>query len=163
MQAGTMDPVLRRLLFGAGYQRIPALLSPAGWQRVAFLSSLLIAAGLTALVIALYVSKSRAPLRLIGGSGLAVGIVLFAAAGAAWNAYGDLNQPDAGILLQSVNLSPAPTELVPEQETSPAPAGSVVLTRRSFLGWRQVSVGDNNVSGWVRVNAVMPFYGSSRH
>ena len=163
MQTGTMDPVLRRLLFGAGYQRFPALLSPTGWQRVALMAGLLVAAGLTALVITLYVSKRRPHLRLIGGSGLAAGVVLFVGTGAAWNAYGDLNQRDAGILLQSVNLSPAPTELVPDQETSPAPAGSVVLTHRSFLGWRQVSTGENNVSGWVRVNAVMPFYGSPRH
>ena len=162
MQSGTMDPVLRRLLFGAAYQRAPALLSPTGWQRLALVASLILAAGLTARVIALYVSKRRAFLRLVGGSGLAAGLVLLIASGTAWSAYGALNQPAAGILIQSVNLSPVPTELVPEQETSPAPAGSVVLTQRSFLGWRQVSVGDN-ASGWVRVNAVMPFYGSPRH
>jgi hypothetical protein len=54
-------------------------------------------------------------------------------------------------------LNPSPTELVPEQETLPATAGSVVLTGHSFLGWRDVSNGAN-ISGWIRKNAVMPFY-----
>jgi hypothetical protein len=60
------------------------------------------------------------------------------------------------MLLESVNLTPSPTELVPEQETSPAAPGSVVLAGHSFLGWQQVS--SANISGWVRKNAVMPFY-----
>jgi hypothetical protein len=81
---------------------------------------------------------------------------LFIVASVAWNAYGPLNQPTAGILVQSVNVSPAPTDLVPEHETAPAPAGAVVLTDRSFLGWRQITV--NNASGWVRVSVVMPLY-----
>ncbi|MDB6091879.1 MAG: hypothetical protein JWN85_4663 [Gammaproteobacteria bacterium] len=161
-QAGTLDPTLRRLLYGAWYQRIPALLSPAGWQRLAFAASLLLAAGLTAMVLALYLTHNRRYLTSGGRSGLAAGALLLITAVMAWNAYGTLNQPSAGILLVGVNLSPAPTELVPEQETSPLPAGSVVLPQRSFLGWQQISSG-GNASGWVRKNAVMPFYGSPRH
>jgi hypothetical protein len=37
-----------------------------------------------------------------------------------------------------------------------------VLAHRSFLGWQQVTFGEN-ASGWVRRNAVMPFYGAPRH
>jgi hypothetical protein len=160
-QSGTMDPTLRRLLYGAWYQRIPALLSPSAWQHLALAASLLAAAGLTAMVLALYVSNRRY-LLLGGRAGLATGGLLFITAVMAWNAYGALNQPAAGMLLQGVNLSPVPTELVPEQETSPVPAGSVVLAHRSFLGWQQITIGEN-ASGWVRRNAVMPFYGAPRH
>jgi hypothetical protein len=135
-QAGTMDPTLRRLLYGAWFQQFPGWSSPAGWQRLALVASLVLAGGLTA-------------------------IVLMVAIGA-FNAYGPLNRTNAGILLEGVNLNPSPTELVPERETSPATAGSVVLPVRSFLGWRQISAG-THVSGWVRVNAVMPLYESSRH
>jgi len=73
-----------------------------------------------------------------------------------------LNQTTAGILLEGINLNPSPTELVPERETSPATAGSVVLPQSAFLSWQRISAGAN-VSGWVRKNAVMPLYESSRH
>ena len=164
-QTGTADATLRRLLFGVGYQRIPALFSPAGWQRLTLVASLALAAALTTLVIALYRKAERRPLIWAGRAGLALGVVLFALAVFGWKAYGSLSQPTAGILLRAVNLSPAPTDIVPEEETSPIAAGTVVLTQRSFLGWQQISYG-NGVSGWVRRNAVMPFYaplkGSSR-
>jgi hypothetical protein len=156
-QAGTMDPTLRRLLYGAWFQQFPVLLSPAGWQRLALVSSLILAAGLTALVIAIYVPSSRRPLRLAGRSAGATGALLLGLAAVAFTDYGALGRSCAGMLLDSVNLSPSPTELVPEQETSPATAGSVVLAGHSFLGWQQVSSGAN-ISGWVRRDAVMPFY-----
>jgi hypothetical protein len=156
-QAGTMDPTLRRLLYGAWFQQFPALASPAGWQRLALVSSIILAAGLTALVIALYVPKRRRPLRLAGRSATAGGALLLGLAVVAFTDYGTLGQSSAGMLLEGVNLNPSPTELVPEQETSPATAGSVVLAGLSFLGWQQVSSGAN-ISGWVRKNAVMPFY-----
>ncbi len=44
-QAGSMDPTLRRLLYGAWFQRYPALLSPAGWQRTALVASVALAGG----------------------------------------------------------------------------------------------------------------------
>jgi hypothetical protein len=156
-QAGTMDPTLRRLLYGAWFQRIPVLLSPAGWQRLALVSSLILAAGLTALVIALYVPKHPRPLKLAGRGAAAAGSLLLGLAIVAFTDYGALGQPSAGMLLEGVNLNPSPTELVPEQETSPAAAGSVVLAGNSFLSWQQVSSGAN-LSGWVRKSAVMPFY-----
>jgi hypothetical protein len=156
-QAGTMDSTLRRLLYGAWFQQFPVLLSPAGWQRLALLSGLILAAGLTALVITLYVPNNRRTLRSAGSGAAAVGALLFSVAVVAFHDYGTLSQPAAGILLESVNLNPSPTELVPEQETSPATAGSVVSAGHAFLGWRQVSSG-TNISGWIRNNAVMPFY-----
>ena len=184
-QAGTMDPTLRRLLYGAWFQRYPALLSPAGWQRVGLAASLVLAAGLIAIVLGLYVTgmdshvaaatdlqslgrAHRRTLRLAGRSAMAAGVVSLIVAVAAFNAYGSLNRPDAGILLETVNLSPSPTELVPERETSPATAGSVVLPVSGFLGWQQIVGGANfaggaSVTGWVRGRAVMPLYETSRH
>jgi len=88
--------------------------------------------------------------------------VLLVLALVAFNDYGMLASANSGILVQPVNLSPSPTELVPEAETIPASAGVVVLPERSFLGWRKISAGVN-VSGWVRDNAMMPFYQTSRH
>ena len=150
-------PRLRRLLHGAWYQRVPALLSVAGWQRMSLAAALVIAAGLTATVLALYIPAHRRMLALGGRSVASFGALLFIAAVSSWGAYGTMSEPEAAILLQRVNVRPAPTDLVPEAESAPAPAGSIVTLGRSFLGWRQVSVTEN-LSGWVRRGAVMPFY-----
>jgi hypothetical protein len=155
-QTASADPHLRRMLSGMWYERVPALLSAAGWQRLAFVSGLLAAAGLTTMVLALYLPNRRA-LTVAGRSGFAAGVLAFAAATASWDAYGELSRPEAAILTQNVNLSPAPTDLVPTEETSPFAAGTVVRTHRSFLGWQQVSVGGKTL-GWIRRNAVLPFY-----
>jgi len=159
-QTETADPRLRRMLAGIWYERMPALLSAAGWQRLALASALIIAVALTAIVLSLYLpgrARGRRHLSWAGRGAFAAGTLMFAMAVASWNAYGAMNQPTAAILLQNVNLSPVPTDLVPQEETSPVAAGTVVLTRRSFLGWQQVAVG-GNASGWIRRNAVMPFY-----
>jgi hypothetical protein len=161
-RAGTMDPTLRRLLYGAWFQQFPGWLSPAGWQRVALVASLAPAGGLTAIVLALYVPRNRKTLNSGGRGALTAGALVLIVAIGAFNAYGPLNQTTAGILLEGVNLNPSPTELVPERETSPAIAGTVVLPLSTFLSWRQISAG-THVSGWVRGNAVMPLYESSRH
>lgn len=155
-QAQSVDPTLRRLLFGSWYQRVPVLFSAAGWQKLAVFASLLLAAGLTALVFRLYAPKRRAML-IAGGSGLVLGALLLGTSIASWNAYGALHEASACILVQHANLSPAPTDLVPTEETSPAAAGTIVQTQRSFLGWTQIAV-DRDHAGWVRRNAVMPVY-----
>jgi hypothetical protein len=161
-QSGSMDPTLRRLLYGPWFQQFPGLLSPAGWQRVSLFASLILAAAFSALIVMLYFPARRRALSLGGRYGLAAGGALMVVALVAFNDYGMLAHANAGILVEPVNLSPSPTELVPEAETVPASAGTVVLPERSFLGWRRVSPGVN-VSGWVRDNAMMPFYQASRH
>jgi hypothetical protein len=161
-QAGTMDPTLRRLLYGAWFQQIPTLFSPAAWQHLALISSLVCAAGLTALILTMYVPAVKIrPVVVTSRAALAAAGLAFILALTAYNAYGVLNQPSAGILLSDVNLSPSPTELVPEQETFPATTGSVTLPHTVFLGWQQISVG-TNLSGWIRSNAVMPLYSAPR-
>ena len=161
-QSGSMDPTLRRLLYGPWFQQFPGLLSPAGWQHLSLFASLVLAAGCSALVVMLYFPAWRRALALGGRCGLAAGGVLLIVALAAFNDYGMLARANSGILVQPVNLSPSPTELVPEAQTTPASAGAVVLPERSFLGWRKVTPG-MSVSGWVRDNAMMPFYQASRH
>jgi hypothetical protein len=158
-----VDPNLRRLLSGAWYERAPALLSPAGWQRVALAAGLIVAAGLSLMVFALYAPQGSRftprHLSLAGRGGFAIGALLSIVAISSWNAYGALNQPAAAILVQGVNMSPVPTDLVPVEETSPLVAGAVVLTHRTFLSWRQVSTA-SDASGWIRSNAMMPLYAS---
>lgn len=155
-QAQSMDSTLRPMLFGNWYQRIPVLLSASGWQRLGVFAGLLLTASLTALVLAIYLPM-RKPLLIGGGSGVAAGLLVMMVSISSWNAYGKLHDATACILLQPINLSPAPTDLVPREETSPATAGTIVQTRRSFLTWSQIAVDQDHV-GWVRRTAVMPLY-----
>lgn len=159
-----VDPDLRRLLSGAWYERAPTLLSPSGWQRLALLAGLIVAAGLSVMVVALYAPRgvarlSPAALTWAGRGSLAFGALLLAVALSSWSAYGALGQPEAAILVQGANVSPVPTDLVPVEETSPLAAGAIVVTHRTFLGWREVST-TADTSGWIRSSAVMPLYAS---
>lgn len=161
----SVDANLRRLLSGSWYQRLPTLLSPAGWQRLALVAGLIFAAGLSGMIVAWYLPASggmRVPAQWLwaGRAAAAVGAVVMLMAVSNWNAYGTLSRPAAAILIQNTNASPVPTELVPVEETSPLAAGAVVLTHGTFLGWREVSSTRPEVSGWVRSHAVMPLYAS---
>ncbi len=68
-QSGSMDPTLRRLLYGPWFQQFPGLLSPAGWQRVSLFASLVLAAGFSALIVMLYLPARRGPCRSVAGTG----------------------------------------------------------------------------------------------
>ena len=154
-KSGASDPNLKRLLSDVWYERIPTYISAAGWQRVA-----LVAAGVLAVTLILMVSTLYVPIRIRGGfalAGLSTAVLITALV--SWNAYGIANQPSAAVLVRAVDMSPAPTDLVTRQETSPIAAGTVVLTRRTFLGWQQIEV-NHETLGWVRRNAIMPLYAS---
>ncbi|HWK51653.1 MAG TPA: hypothetical protein VNR40_17275 [Steroidobacter sp.] len=158
----TVDRNLRRLLSGTWYERAPALLSPAGWQRLALLAALLTAAGFCVMVLSLYSRGNQSRLQgatvVWAGRGVAaLGAIVLIASVVSWNAYGTFAHPEAAIFVQSANVSPVPTDLVPMEETSPLSAGAVVIGGRNFLGWRKVE-GEREISGWVRGNALMPVY-----
>ncbi len=159
-QTQTADEHLRAMVSGAWYQRIPSMVSAASWQRLSIAAGLLLALTLTALVASLYFSArvryKRQWVWAVRG-GAAIGLIALTLSMVGWQGYGAMNQPHAAILLENVNISPVPTDLVPVNETSPAAAGSIVITQRTFLGWQQISINGRS-SGWVRRNAVMPIY-----
>ena len=160
-QAGTMDPTLRRLLYGAWFQRYPALLSPASWQKLGLLASVLIGGGLCTLLLPIYMSRRQHALRLAGRWAVVAGGALLAVAVMSWNAWGNLHRPNVAMLVEGINLSPAPTDLVKDRETLPMTAGSLTLFQGSFLGWKQVELlglPGGKVTGWVRSPYVMPLY-----
>lgn len=160
-QAGTMDPTLRRLLYGAWFQRYPALLSPASWQRLGLFASLLIGCGLCTLVLPIYTNRRERELRLTGRWTVVAGIALLVLSVVSWNGWGDLHRPNAAMLVEGINLSPAPTDLVKDRETLPMTAGSLTLVQATFLTWKQVQLlglPGGKVGGWVRSPYVMPLY-----
>ncbi|WP_028007811.1 hypothetical protein [Solimonas flava] len=152
------DSRLQRLFLGNALERLPAALAPGGWQRAALLASLLFAAAAAVPIVGRYRGWPRR-YRYAGIGAAGVALLALAASIGAWQAYGELRLGNAGLLLQRVNLSPTPTDLVPQDETTPAAGGSVVLGLRAFLGWRQVAAGSQ--VGWVRAGAVMPLYGEA--
>jgi hypothetical protein len=164
-QAGTIEPTLRRLLYGAWFQRYPALLSPAGWQRLGLAGSLIMAGGLCALVLSMYAVQRRRPLLTGGRWAVIAGAAPLLVALLAWNAWGDLHRADVGMLVDAVNLSPMPTDLVTEQETSPVAPGSLTLPKSEFLTWKYIALVDvpGITTGWVRTGAVMPLYAGGRN
>jgi hypothetical protein len=154
-KSGASDPNLKRLLSDVWYERVPTYLSASGWQRVA-----VVAAGVLAVTLILMVSTLYLRLKIRGSYALAgLSTVVLIVAVLSWNAYGIANQPTAAVVVRAVDMSPAPTDLVTRQETSPVAAGTIVLTRRVFLGWQQIAVNGETL-GWVRRNAVMPLYAS---
>ena len=159
-QAGTIEPTLRRLLYGAWFQRYPVLLSPANWQRLGLVASLIIAGGLCAVVLSLYMTQHRRPLLTGGRWAVIGGVVPLLVAVMAWNAWGNLHRANIGMLVDAINLSPMPTDLVTEQETSPVAPGTLALPKSGFLTWRNIAIVDvpGVNAGWVRSASVMPLY-----
>jgi hypothetical protein len=159
-QAGTIEPTLRRLLYGAWFQRYPVLLSPTNWQRLGLLASMIIAGGLCAVVLSLYMKQYRRQLLTGGRWAVIGGVVPLLVAVTAWNAWGNLHRADIGVLVDAVNLSPMPTDLVTEQETSPVAPGTLTLPQSAFLSWRNIAIVDvpGVNTGWVRSASIMPLY-----
>ena len=163
-QAGSMDPTLRRLLYGAWFQRYPTLLSPASWQRLGLFAVLLIGCGLCARVLPIYTTRREHELRLTGRWTVVAGVALLALSVVSWNAWGDLHRPNAAMLVEGINLSPAPTDLVKDRETLPMTAGSLTPVQATFLTWKQVQLlglPGGKVAGWVRSPYVMPLYATN--
>ena len=159
-QASVVDPTLSRLLYGAWFQRYPALLSPASWQRLGLVSGLMIGFALCGLVLSLYLARTTRSWRRAACWVAAAGIIGLVVSTLAWRAWGDLHRPDVAMLVESINLSPIPSDLVTEAETQSVAADSMVLTQKSFLGWRRVRIiGVSGVTdGWTRSRFVMPLY-----
>jgi hypothetical protein len=119
-------------------------------------ASLLLAAGLTLAVLMMYMPRRR-PLVFAMRGGIAAGSAVLVLSLHGWSSYGRLADPRAGILVQQLEIVPEPSDLTPRDESSPAAAGTIVQARRGFLSWQQVKVRDD-LTGWVRRDALLPFY-----
>ena len=158
--AGTMDPTLRRFLYGAWFQSYPSLLSPVAWERLALLSALLLGGGLCSLVMSLYSTGHQRELQQYGRWIAAAGAVPLLVSLMAWHAWGGLGRPNAVMLVQGMSLTAIPTDLVTSQEAISVTPGTVALEDATILTWKQVrTVGvPGAVSGWTRASDAMPLY-----
>ncbi len=155
-QTQSPDPTLHRLLSGFWYERLATFMSPAQWQRLALFGSLLLAAGLTLAVTHMYLPQRRPAIFAMRGV-IAAGALVMLVSVHGYSTYGRLADPRAAILVQSLEIGPEPSDLTPREKSSPAMAGTIVQARREFLTWQQVKV-RKDLTGWVRRDALMPFY-----
>ncbi len=155
--AGPGDPTLQKVFVDEELAGVPARFSPAAWQRLALLCGVFLALGLGIVVAGLYREKRH--YWLATGAIIAVcSLSVLTISQISWSAYGDLRHADAAILLQPVNLLPEPTDLVPNEESSPLQSGTIVRVNREFLGWLQVQNAAGK-HGWVRATTAMSLYG----
>lgn len=153
-QVERIDPGLRPLIVGSRVERVATLASPAEWQRIAWIGLVLATAGGCAAVVGLYFGRGwlrdGLTVLVIGG-----GVVALSAR--ALDQYGLLAQPNAACLTRQTDLRDIPSDLVEIRQTAPLQAGTIVTVEGNYFGWTRI-VGRGNLTGWVRRDAVLPFY-----
>jgi hypothetical protein len=154
-RAGRVDPALERMSRAQGLAALARQASPAEWQG-AFSAGVTLAcvgAGLGLLRRFRARGPSAATARLAG----AAGALLALAAATALYAWGPLADPAAALLVREAALRSVPTDAEAPQAERPLEAGSLVLLRGEFLGWRRVRRA-NGEEGWLRSEALAPLY-----
>jgi tetratricopeptide (TPR) repeat protein len=138
--------------------QLAQLFSPAQWQWIAVLASLLLAAGFAFLLFRAYGGKSRwlkySAFFLFSLSG-----VLGAAAALSLRVYSPVNDARAAVVWHATTLRSLPTEVDTPQKTSPLAAGSVALADQTFIPktWVRL-VFTNGQTGWVRQEDIVPLW-----
>ena len=128
--------------------RAIALASPAAWRWMGLAFGWLAAAGAAALIYDRF-HRTLPHLRTAGAGLIAVAALGGAAAmGALW-AYGPLSAKDAVLVWSAGPLRPLPVDTPAEAAPVQLAAGAVGRVERTFLGWRQVRLGDGR-TGWLR-------------
>ncbi len=130
-------------------ERLARLAPPSCWQLLIIAAGILGSVALTLLVLSGY---TRIPV----GYGLTL-LVLALIAGAvgatALKTFGPLLKRDTALVWQDTTLYSVPTEAATEQQTSTIRAGTLTKVGRNFLGWRQVTL-PNEQTGWVRADTL---------
>ncbi len=157
-KSGSYYPTLARLVKGDGMMAYISLLTPAQWERAAYLSMIIAGVAFSAWVAFAYfpsVKRLRFALAIVGL--LAVASVF----GSDWarREYGLLANPDAVTVITADQLKSVPTDLEVEQIESALPEGSICLITKRYLGWLKVEL-PNGEQGWSRKENFAPLYGS---
>lgn len=156
-----VDPLVRRMLTGNWADRTAARLAPGMWQIMYFAGGAVVALGLIVAISALYAGRRARLIRRCGIGIAIVGVIASTAALTAFDRYGLLAMPTAGLTSTATELRSIPTDLAETQQTTPIAAGTVVVVQRSFLGWNQVLTGSGSI-GWIRRENTTPFYSAPR-
>ena len=157
-KSGGYYPTLARLVKGDGLMAYISILTPAEWEKAAYLSMVVAALAFTGWVTFAYFPQRKRIRFTFAAIGLFAVALVF---GSNWARaeYGLLANPEAMVVITEGQLKSVPTDLEVEQIQSPLPEGSVCLVTKTFLGWMKVEL-PNGEQGWSRKENLTPLYGS---
>lgn len=149
------SPELTKFAEGRGATWLANRASPAQWQALLGIASLLAAAAGVVYLWDRYAGRRR--WRFYAAAVLLVaGVAAAATSTGALHTWGPLVHPDIALVWTPTELRSIPTE-AGEQQTQPLGAGTLARIDRHFLGWVQLVFPDGQ-TGWVRRDTVVPFY-----
>jgi tetratricopeptide (TPR) repeat protein len=151
----TLSPTLAKLTSDKIGAKMIRQTSPGNWSWL-----LLSGAIMLSLALCFYIVIVRQPgkKRRMGSLIIAtVGLLLMILSQWALTDYGILAHPRAHIISKTTELYSIPTEAVDEQQVHPLPAGAIALPQKSFLGWTQIIL-ENEEVGWVRQEYLISLY-----
>jgi len=152
-----LDAALRPLAPEGPFASLVASASPARWQWLAIVGSLVACLGAGALVHRRYSPGSGAGLRRVGMGLLGAGVLLGGSAAFALGHYGILADPQVVMLSEETLLRSVPTDAETPQESRVLPAGTVARQAGRFLGWVRVAL-PSGETGWLRTRQIVPLY-----
>lgn len=173
-KAGYMPASLAPILLHNWQGRMISFASPVEWQRIRIAGTVLIALAIISVLVGRYrhafrrhtatasqtslqrkkhlVQRGTLTLFPVLGGALAIATSI-----QALHSYGELADTRAALVFTPCTLHTIPTEAGDSQQKSPVPAGSLVLLKREWLGWRQVSFA-NGQDGWIRSIYLVPLW-----
>jgi tetratricopeptide (TPR) repeat protein len=156
-RSGIDYPVFTGLVHGDGFYRVARVLSPAAWELLICVASVIFAlAGALYLFQAYRGTLSRGLRRLYGAVAI-LALLLAVSCAYSLHLYGPLSQRDIVFVSQGTLLQTIPNATDTLQKTSPLVAGTLTHATREFLGWSQVRFA-NGQTGWVRTDLLISLY-----
>jgi hypothetical protein len=156
-RSGIDYPVFAGLARGEGLYRVARVLSPAAWELLICLSSLVFALAAATCLFQAYRGTLSCGRRRSYGTVAILGLLLAAASGYSLHLYGPLAQRDIVFVSQATLLETVPNATDTLQKTAPLVAGTLTHALRQFLGWSQVRFA-NGQTGWVRTDLLISLY-----
>ena len=156
-RSGIDYPVFAGLAHGEGFYKVTRVLSPAAWELLVCLSSLVFALAAAVYLYQAYRGTLSPGGRRGYGAVAMLCLLLAAASGYSLHLYGPLAQRDIVFVSQATLLETVPNATDTLQKTAPLVAGSLTHAVREFLGWSQVRF-SNGQTGWVRTDLLIPLY-----
>ncbi len=154
--SGMAPPELVEFSRAEGAHGLARLASPGGWQRALVGASLLLAAGLSLLLLNGYrhLGGWTKPVALLASL---AAVLLAGTATFSLHTYGQLAHPDVALVWKASVLHSIPTDADAAQKTSPLSAGSIAVVDRTFLGWSRLLFPAGQ-TGWVRTDDLQMLY-----
>jgi tetratricopeptide (TPR) repeat protein len=151
----TLSSTLAKLTSDKMSAKIVRQTSPGNWSWLLLSGAILLSLGLCFyMVVVRRPGKKRRLIPLIIAT---TGLLLMILSQWVLANYGILAHPKALIISRPTELYSIPTEAVDEQQVHPLPAGAIALPQKSFLGWTEIRLQNEEV-GWVRQEYLISLY-----